>query len=78
VFGFFADLAERSAGTAELRLREALVDDWFAIALVDAKGQVGDVTVDDPGAIVCRIADGRFVEFWSHHYDQPKMDRLWA
>ena len=79
VFGFFGRLAELSGGTARLALRDAIADDSFAVALVDAYGRVGDNVIDgEPTAIVLRIADGRFVELWSHHYDQPRMDALWS
>lgn len=79
VFGFFGQLAERSGGTARLHPRNALVDDWFAVALVDATGQVDEHSIDgEPGVVVLRIQDGRFVQFWSHHYDQARMDRIWA
>jgi uncharacterized protein len=79
VFDFFGQLAAISGGTARLRLRDAIADDWFAVALVDAVGQVGPNTIDDePAVFVLRISDGKFVEWWSHHYDQPTMDRLWS
>lgn len=79
VFAFFGKLAELSSGTAQLRLREAIADDSFAVALVDAFGQVGPNTINgEPTAVVLRIADGRIVELWSHHYDQAKMDELWS
>lgn len=79
VFAFFGQLAERSKGTARLSLRESLVDDWFAVALVDAFGRIGERSIDgEPGVLVMRIQDGRFVEWWSHHYDQPKMDHIWS
>ena len=78
-FGFFGRLAELSAGTARLTLRDAIADDFFAVALIEASGRVGDNLIDgEPGAFVLRIADGRFVEWWSHHYDQPKMDAFWS
>ena len=79
VFGFFGELARRSGGTARLRLRHAVADDWFAVALVDASGQVGSNRFEgEKAALVLRIEDGRFVEFWSHHYDQRKMDLMWS
>ncbi|MDP8928366.1 MAG: nuclear transport factor 2 family protein [Actinomycetota bacterium] len=79
VFGFFGQLAERSGGTAQLRLREVLADDWFALALVEVAGQVADATIDgERAAVVFRLKDGRFIEFWSHHYDQAKMDAVWS
>ena len=79
VFAFFGQLAERSGGTATLRPRALAVDDWFAVALVDAAGRVGDATIDgEPTVFVLRIANGKFVEWWSHHYDQDAMDRFWA
>jgi hypothetical protein len=28
--------------------------------------------------LVLRIENGRFVELWSHHYDQEKMNRAWS
>ena len=79
VFGFFGQLAERSGGTARLDLRNALTDDWFAVALVELAGQVGGETLDgERGALVLRIQNDRFVEFWSHHYDEQKMNRVWS
>ncbi len=79
VFSFFGRLAELSGGTARLVLRDAIADDSFAVALVDAYGRVGDNVIDgEPTVMVLRIADGRFVEWWSHHYDQTKMDALWS
>ena len=79
VFGLFARLAELSGGTARLALRDAIADDSFAVALVDAYGRVGDNVIDgEPTVMLLRISDGRFVEWWSHHYDQPKMDALWT
>lgn len=79
VFGFFGRLAELSSGTARLRPRDMLVDDLFAVALVDASGQVGERTIDgEPTVVVFRIADGRIVEWWTHHYDQAKMDQIWS
>ena len=59
-----------------LNLQEALADDWFAVALVELSGRVGNETLDGERAVlVLRVQDGRFVEFWSHHYDQQKMNR---
>lgn len=79
VFAFFGTLAKLSNGTAQLRLRDAIADDWFAVALVEATGRVGANAIDgEPGVLVLRIADGRFVEWWSHHYDQQKMDEFWS
>ena len=79
VFGFFGRLAERSGGTARLQLRDALADDWFAVALVEVAGRVGGETLDGERAVlVLRVQDGRFVELWSHHYDQQKMNRAWS
>jgi uncharacterized protein len=79
VFGFFGQLASRSEGTARLNLQEAMTDDWFAVALVALAGHVGDETLDGERAVlVLRIQDGRFVELWSHHYDQQRMNRAWS
>jgi uncharacterized protein len=79
VFGFFGRLAERSGGTARLQLQDALADDWSAVALVEVAGRVGDQTLEGERAVlVLRVQDGRFVELWSHHYDQHKVNRAWA
>jgi hypothetical protein len=79
VFGFFGQLAERSGGTARLNLQKALTDDWFALVLVELAGRVGDETLDGERAVlVLRVQDGKFIEFWSHHYDQQKMDQVWS
>jgi hypothetical protein len=56
-----------------------VTDDWFAVALVEAAGRVGGETLDGERAVlVLRVQDGRFVEFWVHHYDQQEMDRVWS
>lgn len=79
VFGFFGQLADRSEGTARLQPHDVLADDWFAVALVEVAGRVGGETLDGERAVlVLRIQDGRFVELWSHHYDQQKMNRAWS
>jgi ketosteroid isomerase-like protein len=79
VFGFLGQLAERSGGTARLNLQEALTDDWFAVALVQLAGRVGDETLEGERAVlVLRVKDGRFVELWSHHNDEQKMNRAWS
>ena len=79
VFGFFGRLAERSGGTAQLHLQAAVTDDWFAVALVEVAGRVGGETLDGERAVlVLRVQDGRFVELWSHHYDEQKMNRVWS
>jgi uncharacterized protein len=79
VFGFFGKVAERSRGTARLNLQEALTDDWFAVALVEVAGRAGRETLDGERAVlVLRVQSGRFVELWSHHYDQQKMNRAWS
>lgn len=79
VFGFFGQLAQRSGGTARLLLQDALVDDWFAVALVEEAGSVGDEILDGGrAALVLRVQDGRFVELWSHHYDMQKSNRIWS
>jgi uncharacterized protein len=79
VFDFFGQLAERSGGTARLVMEEAVADDWFAVALVSVQGRIGDSKLDgEPAAVVFRIEDGRFVELWSHHHDQAKLDRFWS
>jgi ketosteroid isomerase-like protein len=79
VFGFFGQLAERSGGTARLHLQDALTDDWFAVALVELAGTAGGEVLDGERAVlVLRIQNGRFVELWSHHYDQQKMNRVWS
>ena len=79
VFGFFGRLAERSGGTARLHLQDAVTDDWFAVALVEVAGRVGGETLDGERAVlVLRVQDGRFVELWSHHYDQQKMNQVWS
>ena len=46
---------------------------------LDAQAGVGDQTLDGERAVlVLRVQDGRFVELWSHHYDQQKMNRVWS
>ena len=76
---FFARLAERSGGTARLHLQDAVADDWFAVAPVEVAGRAGGETLDGERAVlVVRVHDARFVELWSHHDDQHKMNRAWS
>jgi hypothetical protein len=65
--------------TAPLNLQEAVTDDRLAVALVEVAGRAGSETLDGERAVpVLRVQDGRFVEFWSHHYDHQKMNRAWS
>lgn len=51
----------------------------FAVALVELAGRVEDETLDGERAVlVLRIQNGRFVELWSHHYNEQKMNRAWS
>jgi ketosteroid isomerase-like protein len=61
VFGFFGRLAERSGGTARLQLQDAVADDWFAVALVEAAGKVGGETLDGERAVLGPAGPGRQV-----------------
>ena len=66
-----ANLLSPPEGAARLDLQEALTDDRLAVALVEVAGRAGSETLDGERAVlVLRVQDGRFVEFWSHHYDQ--------
>ena len=43
-----------------LNLQEALADDWFAVALVELSGRVGNETLDGERAVlVLRVQDGQ-------------------
>lgn len=79
VFSHFGHVAELSGRTAKLQPRNTFVDDWFAVAMVDAYGQVGQRAFDgEPTVVVARIANGKIVEWWTHHHDQARMDEIWA
>ncbi len=49
------------------------------VCLVELAGHVGDEALDGERAVlVLRIQDGKFVELWSRHCDQQKMNRVWS
>jgi hypothetical protein len=59
--------------------RNALTDDWFTVHSLKSVAKSGVRPLDGERAVlVLRIENGRFVELWSHHYDQEKMNRAWS
>jgi hypothetical protein len=72
-------ISAEKKGAPQARLRLRISSSVFAVALVELAGRVEDETLDAERAVlVLRIPNGRFVELWSQHYNEQKMNRAWS
>ena len=78
VFGQFAKLFELTGGTFSLDIHAVLADDEHAVVLFRATGDRPDGRqLDDIGAQVFHISDGKVVEQWLHPGDAYAGDEFW-
>lgn len=78
IFGFFARLGELSGGTFRLEIHDLLANDEHAVALVKARAERADKTLDANVVQVWHVRDGTVTEFWAHPYDQEAVDNFWS
>lgn len=78
VFGFFAQLAERSGGTFRVDIHDLLANDEHVVALTKATGQRQGKTLTDSGAQVFHVHGGKVTEQWYHPGDPYASDEFWS
>ncbi len=78
VFGFFARLAQETAGTFRLDIHDVLANDEHAIALCTLSATRGDKSLQVPVANVAHVRDGKVTEFWGATEDPQATIDFWA
>jgi uncharacterized protein len=78
VFGFFAQLAERTNGTFRLDLHDVLANDEHAVALATVTAERDGKTLRDNGAQVFHVQGGKVTESWFHPGDEYASDDFWS
>ena len=75
---FGDQLAERAGGTFRLDLHDVLANDEHVVALTNATAQREGKTLNDNGAQVFHVTDGKVSEQWFHPGDQYASDEFWS
>jgi len=78
VFGFFAQLAERTGGTFRVDIHDVLANDEHVVALVKTSGEHGGKTLADNGVQVFHLKGGKVTESWFQSSDQYAADEFWS
>ena len=78
VFGFFAKIAEISAGTVRIEVHDALANDEHAVALTRTTATRDGKSIDDNGAAVYHVSNGKVTEAWFHPGDAYAVDEFWS
>jgi hypothetical protein len=78
VFGFFAQIAERSGGSFNIEIHDVLVNDTHGVVLVAARGERNGKRLNDRNVHVWHIQNGKTTEFWGHSSDQYAVDEFWS
>jgi ketosteroid isomerase-like protein len=79
VIGFLRMTTDVTEGTYRSRLLYALADDERAVAVYRANGSRPDGRrIDIEQVLLCRVADGRFVEVVAVPTDQRAFDAFWS
>jgi ketosteroid isomerase-like protein len=76
--GFFLQLQQESGGTFRLDVHDIVANDEHAIALVSSHIEKGGKTIEDKGAHVVHIRDGKTVESWFFAENPYAFDELFA
>ncbi len=78
VFAGFAKFFELSGGTLKLDTHAILADDEHAVALNRAMASRAGKMLDELGADVFHMRNGKITEFWSFSEDQRVEDEFWS
>jgi uncharacterized protein len=77
VLGFFARLAEETAGTFRLEVHDVLANDEHSVALCTLSASRGDRSVDVPVVNVSHVREGKITEFWTASTDPQAYLDFW-
>jgi uncharacterized protein len=78
ILGFFGQLQELSGGSFRLELHDVLASEDHVVALVNEIAVRGDTSMNNPGAHVWHLRDGKATEFWGVSYDLYATDAFWS
>lgn len=78
VLAFLASVEELTGGTFHLDLLDVTASDTHAVALFRGQGTRAGRTLDNPTALVLRIAGGRIVEIHEFVWDLYHVDEFWS
>ena len=78
VFDVFAKVFELSGGTFNLELHDVLANDEHVVTLVTTRGERNGKTLENRGAQVFHVKDGKVTESWLHSQDQYAIDEFFS
>jgi ketosteroid isomerase-like protein len=78
VLQLFGRQAEATGGTLNLELHDVCANDEHAVGLLRLTAERNGRRLDDRGAHVVHIRDGKIVESWYHPMDQYAVDEFFA
>lgn len=78
VFSFFGRLFETTGGTFTAEPFDILASNFHGVALVHTRGEREGRVLEQRGAHVYRIADGRVVECWNYFDDLDATDTFFS
>jgi ketosteroid isomerase-like protein len=78
ILAFFAQVAERSAGTQQVDMIDVLGRERHAVALCTVTATRLGRTLHNHVAYVMRFEDGQLTSLRIHNYDQHHVDGFWA
>jgi hypothetical protein len=78
VLAFLAAVQELTDGTFHLELLDVTASDAHAVALFRGHGRRAGCTLENPTALVFRIAAGRLVEVREFVWDLYHVDEFWS
>ncbi|MBB6015398.1 nuclear transport factor 2 family protein [Deinococcus radiopugnans] len=78
ILGFFAQVAERSAGTQQVDVTDVLGSERHAVALCTVTATRLGRTLHNQVAYVMTFGNGQLLSLRMHNYDQHHVDGFWA
>jgi uncharacterized protein len=78
VFGFFAQLAQRTGGTFRVDIHDVLANDEHVVALTTGTAERAGKRLSDNGVQIFHVKDGKVTEQWFYPGDQYAADEFWS
>ena len=78
VFDVFGKVFELSGGTFEIELHDVLANDEHVVGLLTTRGERNGKKLENRGAQVFHVKDGKVTESWLHSQDQYAIDEFFS
>jgi ketosteroid isomerase-like protein len=79
LLSLFVRIWQETEGSVETRILDVFADDEFAVVLIHAKAERGDLRQDNHVVHVLKLTpEGKLKERWALADDQADIDRFWA